>query len=71
MGKRARHQGLAYFTIEQNEKISGKGPVGKFFSEESIKEIMKISKANINDSIFFHVEKFKILKKSYQFQEIK
>jgi len=44
--------GLAYFTIEKNDKISGKGPVGKFFSEESIKEIMKISKADIGDSIF-------------------
>ena len=44
--------GLAYFTIEKNEKISGKGPVGKFFSEDSLKEIMKICKAEIGDSIF-------------------
>ena len=44
--------GLAYFTIEKNDKISGKGPVGKFFGEESIKEIMKICKAEIGDSIF-------------------
>ena len=44
--------GLAYFTIEKNEKITGKGPVGKFFSEESLKEIMKICKAEIGDSIF-------------------
>ncbi len=55
--------GLAYFTIEQNEKISGKGPVGKFFSEESIKEIMKISKANINDSIFFSCGKIEDIEK--------
>ena len=34
--------GLAYFTIEKDKKISGKGPIGKFFSEDSIKEIMKI-----------------------------
>ena len=27
--------GLAYFTLEKKDKISGKGPVGKFFSEES------------------------------------
>ena len=27
--------GLAYFTIEKNENISAKGPVGKFFSERS------------------------------------
>jgi len=44
--------GLAYFTIEKNEKILGKGPVGKFFSEDSLKEIMKISKAEVGDSIF-------------------
>ena len=25
--------GLAYFTIEKDKKILGKGPVGKFFSE--------------------------------------
>ena len=44
--------GLAYFTIEKNEKITGKGPVGKFFSEDSLKEIMKICKAEVGDSIF-------------------
>ena len=44
--------GLAYFTFEKNGKISGKGPVGKFFSEEALKEIMKICSAEIGDSIF-------------------
>jgi len=44
--------GLAYFTIEKNEEINGKGPVGKFFSEESIKEIMKLSNAEVGDSVF-------------------
>ncbi len=44
--------GLAYFTIEKKDKLYGKGPVGKFFSEESIKEIMKISNAEVGDSIF-------------------
>jgi aspartyl-tRNA synthetase len=44
--------GLAYFTIEQDAKIIGKGPIGKFFSEESLKEIMKISGAEVGDSIF-------------------
>jgi aspartyl-tRNA synthetase len=51
----AREQGasgLAYFTIEKDKKITGKGPVGKFFSEESLKEIMKICKAEVGDSIF-------------------
>ena len=44
--------GLAYFTLEKDKKISGKGPIGKFFSEESLKEIMKICSAEIGDSIF-------------------
>jgi aspartyl-tRNA synthetase len=45
--------GLAYFTFEKNSTISAKGPVGKLFSEESLKEIMKITSAQIGDSIFF------------------
>ncbi len=44
--------GLAYFTIEKDKRINGKGPVGKFFSEDSILEIMEITKAEIGDSIF-------------------
>ncbi len=44
--------GLAYFTLEKDNKISAKGPVGKFFSEESLLEIMKITKSEIGDSIF-------------------
>ena len=44
--------GLAYFTLEKNDKISGKGPVGKFFSEESLKEIIKITNAEIGDTLF-------------------
>ncbi len=45
--------GLAYFTIEKDKKISAKGPVGKFFSEEALKEIMKITSAEVGDSMFF------------------
>ena len=45
--------GLAYFTFEKTGKISAKGPVGKFFSEESLIQIMKNCNANIGDSIFF------------------
>ena len=45
--------GLAYFTIEEDKEIKGKGPVGKFFSEDSIKEIMKNCHAEVGDSIFF------------------
>jgi aspartyl-tRNA synthetase len=44
--------GLAYFTIEQDKEIKGKGPVGKFFSEDALKEIMKSCNAEIGDSIF-------------------
>tara|TARA_Y100000816_G_scaffold14891_1_gene9774 strand:+ start:3894 stop:5681 length:1788 start_codon:yes stop_codon:yes gene_type:complete len=46
--------GLAYFTFEKdNNKTFGKGPIGKFFSPEACNEIMKISNAEIGDSIFF------------------
>ena len=45
--------GLAYFTIEKKENLSAKGPVGKFFSKEALEEIMKITGAEIGDSIFF------------------
>ena len=44
--------GLAYFTIEKDSEIKGKGPVGKFFSSDSLSEIMKQSNAEIGDSIF-------------------
>jgi len=45
--------GLAYFTIEKDKEISAKGPVGKFFKQEALKEIMKITSAEVGDSIFF------------------
>ena len=44
--------GLAYFTFVNENGIKGKGPIGKFFSEESIKEIMNITSAEVGDSIF-------------------
>ena len=44
--------GLAYFTFEKEEKLKGKGPVGKFFGEKALIEIMKICEAKIGDSIF-------------------
>ena len=44
--------GLAYFTIEKNIEISAKGPVGKFFKKDALKEIMQITSAEIGDSIF-------------------
>ncbi len=51
--------GMAYFSIENDKEITAKGPVGKFFSEDAIKEIMKIMDANIGDSIFFSCNKEK------------
>jgi aspartyl-tRNA synthetase len=45
--------GLAYFSIIKDKEISAKGPVGKFFKESALKEIMKTTQAEIGDSIFF------------------
>ena len=55
--------GLAYFTIEKDKAIKGKGPVGKFFSEDSLKEIMKNSSAEVGDSIFLACGKEKEIEK--------
>jgi aspartyl-tRNA synthetase len=55
--------GLAYFTIEQDQVLKGKGPVGKFFSEDSLKEIMKICHAEVGDSIFLSCGKNKEIEK--------
>ncbi len=44
--------GLAYFTFEKDNKISARGPVGKFFSEGALLEIMKITESEVGDSIF-------------------
>ena len=58
------YSGLAYFTFEKkNNKICGKGPVGKFFSPEACEEIMRISNAEVGDSIFFACAKKKDVEK--------
>ena len=44
--------GLAYFTLEKDDKINAKGPIGKFFSENALLEIMKQTNANIGDTVF-------------------
>ena len=44
--------GLAYFTLEEENLLKAKGPIGKFFSEDSLKEIMKLSNASVGDSFF-------------------
>ena len=55
--------GLAYFTIEKDKDVSGKGPVGKFFSKDSLEEIMKLTGAEVGDSIFLACAKQKELEK--------
>ena len=55
--------GLAYFTIEKNPEIKGKGPIGKFFSEDSLKEIMKICDAKVGDSVFLSCGKISEVEK--------
>ena len=45
--------GLAYFTFEKKDKIIGKGPIGKFFGEDSLKQLMNNYKIDLGDSIFF------------------
>ena len=55
--------GLAYFSIEKNKVLKGKGPIGKFFSEASLQELIKITKADIGDSIFLSCGKEKEIEK--------
>jgi len=51
--KKEGSNGLAYFTfVEENNKIVGKGPVGKFFSSEACEKILKLTNSKIGDSIF-------------------
>ena len=49
--------GLAYFTIVKEKEISAKGPVGKFFSKDSLNEIMIKTEAKVGDSIFLACDK--------------
>ena len=44
--------GLAYFTLEKDKEISAKGPIGKFFSNDALAEIMKKTNCEVGDSIF-------------------
>ncbi len=56
--------GLAYFSfIEENSKIVGKGPVGKFFSSEACEKILKLTNSEIGDSIFMSCGKKKDVEK--------
>ena len=55
--------GLAYFTLEKDKELLGKGPVGKFFSKQSLEEIMNLTGAEIGDSIFLACSKQKEVEK--------
>ncbi len=55
--------GLAYFTIEKDKDLFAKGPIGKFFSVEAIKEMMKKTGAKEGDSIFLSCGKKSELEK--------
>ena len=59
--------GLAYFTLEKDKEIKGKGPVGKFFSEISLKELMKTCDAEVGDSVFLACGKEKEIEKILSF----
>tara|TARA_Y100000590_G_scaffold120219_1_gene137634 strand:+ start:13003 stop:14796 length:1794 start_codon:yes stop_codon:yes gene_type:complete len=51
-------KGLGYIILEKNGgKLAGKGPIGKFFSEEAIAELSKICNIKENDSVFFSSDK--------------
>ena len=51
-------KGLGYIILEENNgKITGKGPIGKFFSEEAIKELVTICKLKSKDTVFFSSDK--------------
>ena len=57
-------KGLAYIQIEKNKnKLIGKGPIGKFFSEKAIIELVKICKLRENDAVFFSSAKIKEVEK--------
>ncbi len=55
--------GLAYFTIEKEKEISAKGPVGKFFSKDSLNEIIIKTEAKVGDSIFLACGKLEEVEK--------
>ena len=55
--------GLAYFTFEENDELSAKGPIGKFFSKEALLEIMKKTNSKVGGSIFMACSKQSDLEK--------
>ena len=53
-------KGLGYILLEKNNgKLIGKGPIGKFFSEQAIVELAKICNLKEKDAVFFSSDKLK------------
>jgi len=53
-------KGLGYIILEKNNgKLTAKGPIGKFFSEQAIIELAKTCKLKEKDSVFFSSDKIK------------
>ena len=57
-------KGLGYIILEKNgNKLVGKGPIGKFFSEDAISELVKVCNLKENDAVFFSCDKVKNVEK--------
>jgi len=57
-------KGLGYIILENNkEELIGKGPIGKFFSKNSIEDLAKICNLKENDAVFFSCDKEKNVEK--------
>ena len=53
-------KGLGYIILEKNgNKLVGKGPIGKFFSEDAINVLVKVCNLKENDAVFFSCDKVK------------
>ena len=55
--------GLAYINLEKDDKLIAKGPIGKFFSQNALIDLSKITGADKGDSIFFACGKLKDVEK--------
>jgi len=57
-------KGLGYIILEKNKgKFIGKGPIGKFFSEDAINLLIKACKLKDKDSVFFSSDKISEVEK--------
>ena len=55
---------MGYILLEKNNnKLVGKGPIGKFFSEDAIKELAKVGNVKEGDAIFFSCDKVRNVEK--------